>query len=157
MKSNYEDVKEFTEQSTGIICPTRPVRMDKSEVEFLVKMVLSEITELCQTVTDSHQQAIELLVSCIGTDPSKQPENKNDAHIIADQADAMVDAWYYMLNSAAKKGMNLSLIFDAVHQANMNKRDPVTGQFLRRADGKIIKPPGWEPVDVVKIIQSQLE
>ena len=31
-----------------------------------------------------------------------------------------------------------------VHAANMAKRDPATGEFKKRADGKIIKPEGWQ-------------
>jgi hypothetical protein len=64
--------------------------------------------------------------------------------VIAEQADALVDIYYYSLNCASKKGVNLSSIFGIVHAANMAKRDPATGQFLRRADGKIIKPEGWQ-------------
>jgi predicted HAD superfamily Cof-like phosphohydrolase len=155
--SNYESVKQFTQESTGIECPETPIPMNKQEVLFLTKMVLSELTELMQTVTDTHEDAINELKNCIGVDPSKQPENKDPVHIIAHQADAMVDAWYYMLNASAKKGINLSLVFDAVHQANMDKRDPSTGRFLRRTDGKIIKPHGWKEADIIGLIQSQIK
>ncbi len=60
------------------------------------------------------------------------------------QADALIDVYYYSLNAAAKKGINLSAIFKIVHAANMAKRDPATGKFLKRDDGKIIKPAGWK-------------
>ena len=54
-----------------------------------------------------------------------------------DVADALVDIWYYSLNAAAKKGV----MFDIVQAANMAMKDPVTDTFLKREDGKIIKPP----------------
>ena len=60
----------------------------------------------------------------------------------------MVDIYYYSLNAACKKGMNMSAVFDIVHEANMMKRDPTTGEFMKRADGKIIKPKGWKAPDV---------
>ena len=69
-------------------------------------------------------------------------------HQAAAQADALVDVYYYMQNAACKKGMNLSAIFNLVHGANMAKRDPTTGEFIKRADGKIIKPAGWKAPDV---------
>ncbi len=56
--------------------------------------------------------------------------------------------YYYSLNAAAKKGINLSAVFKLVHEANMRKRDPVSGVFLKREDGKIVKPEGWTPPDV---------
>ena len=59
---------------------------------------------------------------------------------IADQADALIDVYYYSQNAACKKGINLSSIFGMVHAANMAKRDPISGTFLKREDGKIIKP-----------------
>jgi predicted HAD superfamily Cof-like phosphohydrolase len=155
-QSNYEAVKEFTEGASGVKCPDKPSKMSKQEVEFLVKMVLSEMTELCQTVTTSHDEALKMMVSCLGADPSKQPEYKNDVEIIADQADAMVDSWYYMLNAASKKGINLSSVFDKVHQANMDKRDPNTGKFIRRPDGKVLKPNDWKPANIVEEIEHQL-
>ena len=75
---------------------------------------------------------------------------------IAEQGDAFVDMWYYSLNAACKKGINLSSIFNLVHNANMAKRDPATGQFLKRADGKIIKPQGWTAPDVGAEIRRQM-
>jgi len=82
-------------------------------------------------------------------DPNKTNE------LIAEQGDAFVDIWYYSLNCMAKKGVNLSRIFDLVHNANMNKRDPNTGRFEKRADGKIIKPKGWQPPNVTAEINKQ--
>ena len=55
------------------------------------------------------------------------------------------------------KGINLSSIVGRVHAANMAKRDPETGKFLKRADGKIIKPKGWTPPNVEAEIQRQLK
>ena len=150
--SNYEAVKEFTEGASGTPCPTNPQPMNKQQVQFLVRMVLSEIVELCQTVTDSYDEAEHMVYNCLGSDPSKQPEYKNDIDIIADQADAMVDAWYYMLNASCKNGIDLSKVFDEVHKANMNKRDPITNQFIRRADGKVLKPPGWKPANIRNVV-----
>lgn len=44
----------------------------------------------------------------------------------------------------------------AIHEANMKKVDPVTGQVVRREeDGKILKPKGWQPVDKVKVFKGE--
>ena len=37
----------------------------------------------------------------------------------------------------------------------MAKRDPETGNFIKRADGKIIKPKGWKPPNVEEEIVRQ--
>jgi predicted HAD superfamily Cof-like phosphohydrolase len=157
MQSNYQAVKEFTEGASGQPCPSTPSKMTKDEVKFLLKMVLSELAEFAQTVSSSHDEAIQMLIECIGTDPSKQKTYNSDTEIIADQADALVDSWYYMLNAACKKGMDLSAVFDIVHKSNMAKRDPKTGTFIKRSDGKIMKPHGWKPADIVEEINRQMD
>lgn len=156
MQSDADKVKEFTE-GAGFKCPDKPQLMSRSEVEFLVKMVLSEMEEMVDTVTKSREESIEFMRNCIGVDPSPHTtEGKSELELIADQADAAVDSWVYLLNGFCKKGVDLSKIFDIVHQANMAKRDPETGKFIRReSDGKILKPPGWKAPDILAEIKRQ--
>jgi predicted HAD superfamily Cof-like phosphohydrolase len=154
MQSNYDAVKQFTEESSNIKCPTVPRKMSKDEVFFLLKMVSSEMTELAQTVTDSYDEALDMVKNSLDVDPSNHPKPNTDVEVAAEQGDAMVDAWYYMLNAASKSGIDLSKIFDEVHDANMRKKDPVTGKFIRRNDGKILKPKGWTPSNIVKVVES---
>lgn len=142
-KSNYEDVVEFTEGSTRTLCPTVPQKMSKQEVTHLLKMILSECVELAETVTESVEEASELVRNSMGVDLHSHKKEMDELDIIAEQGDALVDIWYYSLNAASKKGINLSKIFDAVHVANMDKRDLETKQFIIREDGKVLKRPGW--------------
>lgn len=151
--TNSHKVKQFTEESMGVKCPEKPEKMSKDEVKFIIKMVMSEMTELAQTVSDSPVDAIDLVKDCLGCDVNYnyiKPEN-DDMEIIAQQNDSFVDAWYYMLNAACKKGVNLSRIFDSVHESNMNKKNK-DGTFHRRPDGKVIKPDDWKPADIKKEI-----
>ena len=64
------------------------------------------------------------------------------AQSITEQADALVDAIYYICDFAARHGINLDPLFDIVHGANMQK--VVNGKVIKREDGKILKPEGWE-------------
>ena len=159
-KSHTELVKEFTEQSLGITLPTKPSKMSKEEVRFIVRMVLSEMLELCATITPNVESAFEFFKECYwSVDRPKEfnPDSKSDTEIMAEQYDSFVDAWYYMLNTAVKKGVNLDFIFRVVHEANMAKRFP-DGTFHRRPeDGKIIKPEGWKEPDIVGEIKKQLD
>ena len=89
---------------------------------------------------------------------SQETQEDRDIHQCADQADALVDIYYYSQNAACKKGMNLSSVFNLVHAANMAKRDPSTGHFIRReSDGKILKPEGWKAPDVEAELLRQRE
>merc|ERR1719402_555208 len=122
--------------------------MTKDEVKFI---------ELFATVMDP-QEAKEVLADTVKKAESvDRIDPKDQNKVVAEQADALVDIWYYSLNAACKKGINLSAVFDIVQAANMAKKDPETGKFLKRADGKIIKPKGWQPPDVVAEMDRQRE
>lgn len=90
---------------------SKPILMSKGAVEFVRKMVNDELDEL------------------------------EESGSIVEQADALVDAIYYICDCAVKHGMDLDPLFDIVHQANMSK--VVDGKVIRRDDGKILKPEGW--------------
>lgn len=75
-----------------------------------------------------------------------------------EQADALVDAIYYLCDTAVRHGMNLDPLFEIVHRANMQK--VVDGRVLRREDGKILKPAGWrdpEPALRAEITRQEHE
>jgi len=156
--THTSQVREFTEESLGCKMPTTPSKMSKDEVKFIVRMVLSEMLELCTTVTSNVEEAHEFFGDCCLELDKPKPfdiSSKNDVEIMAEQYDAFVDAWYYMLNTAVKKGVDLDGIFKVVHKANMDKRF-ADGTFHRREDGKVLKPDGWKEPDIVGEIKRQL-
>lgn len=159
MSNHSELVKCFTEESTGIKCPTKPQEINKDMILFIIRMVMSELDELAATVATSQEDKTEIMKTALDTiDKCKMVRGDfaSDKSIIAAQGDAMVDMWYYMLNVACKNGINLCSIFDVVHAANMAKKDPTTGKFIRReSDGKILKPVGWLPPDIDGEIERQ--
>ena len=157
--SNAAAVREFT-GGAGQPTPERPCAMNEDEVRFITKMILDETMELLATMYPPSvaKQTMKKFIDDSKDLPQESYKDTEAFQIIADQADALVDIYYYSLNAACKKGINLSAIFGIVHQANMNKRDPATGKFIKReSDGKIIKPAGWTPPDVEGEIQRQLK
>lgn len=155
MQSNAQDVREFTE-AAGTVCPDQPVVMSKADAVFLVRMIISELDELLCTVTSGPEERDQLLQRALDTrDKCKQFEYPTEDERIGAQFDALVDAWYYSLNVSSRHGVNMSSIFNVVHEANMAKRDPITKTFLKREDGKIIKPAGWKSPDITAEIQRQ--
>ena len=49
-------------------------------------------------------------------------------------------------------GIDLDAVLDEVHASNMTKLDE-NGRPLRRADGKVLKGPGYRPPDVAAILR----
>ena len=64
--------------------------------------------------------------------------------------DGIVDSIYVLIGSAITFGVNLDPIWDAVQRANMAK---LGGPI--RADGKVMKPPGWQAPDVAALLRLQ--
>lgn len=67
---------------------------------------------------------------------------------IVETADAMVDLIYVIVGAAIEFGIPLAEVWDEVQRANMAKQGGPT-----RADGKKLKPAGWTPPDVARIIE----
>ena len=157
MSNLSEKTLEFT-LAAGQNVPEKPERMDKEEVYFLTKMIIDELLEFCATVDKSDRVKLNMIKMITEAKSVSLPFPAMNTHeIIAEQADALVDIMYYSGNAAAKKGVNLNSVLDVVHQANMNKKDPESGRFMKRPDGKIIKPDGWNPPDITAEIERQFE
>lgn len=65
-------------------------------------------------------------------------------------AQELADLVYVTLGAAARLGIDLGPVFDEVHRANLAKAGGP-----RRADGKLLKPPGWTPPDIQAVLQKQ--
>lgn len=92
--------------------PNFPLPMNDNAKDFIREMVNDELDELDVAVT------------------------------LDEEADALLDAIYYLCSHAVNHGHNLDKLFSIVHSANMSKI--VGGQVIRRkSDGKVIKPDGW--------------
>lgn len=153
-QSDYEKVRDFTLQA-GQMCASEPTPMTRYEVVFLLRMCLSELQELALTVTDSVDESVQLLYDSLKTiDKSQHVKLDNPDELIAAQADSIVDLWYYGLNAFSKKSVDLSAIFNVVHESNMDKRDLVTKKFMKREDGKILKREGWMPPDIGAVVSD---
>jgi len=154
MSSDYEKVVEFTKAAEQDITPV-PTSFNKDETHFLVKMMLDEIMELMATVDEPHEAKYQMIKMI--TESKDLPKEKGEEYeIIASQVDALVDCLYYSLNGCAKKNIDFSSVFDVVHESNMSKRDIESGKFLKREDGKIIKPLGYKEANIKEEILRQI-
>ena len=153
-KSYAEMVDEFTIASGAK--NTEITEMSKEQVKFIAKMTIDELLELMITVFDA-KESKAVLHEIIDEAKELKYKELDKVDRIAEQADAVVDMIYYLLNATSKNNINVDPIFVGVHDKNMEKRDPKTGLFIKRDDGKILKPEGWTPYNVSDEIKKQLE
>jgi predicted HAD superfamily Cof-like phosphohydrolase len=64
--------------------------------------------------------------------------------------DSTLDLVYVLLGALVAMGVDARPIWDAIQTANMAKEGGPT-----RPDGKVLKPEGWEPPPIVKILAAQ--
>lgn len=79
----------------------------------------------------------------------EQAEHNNDLNNLAVE---LADIIYIACGTAVSYGIPLDEVFNAIHQANMNKL--VDGKVIRREDGKIKKPDSWQPADIAGILKN---
>lgn len=117
-------VKKFSDAYNLEDNPNTPKLLEPDAIQFISNMVNDELEEL--------EEAVD----------------------IYDQADALVDAIYYICDTAVRHGINLDPLFAIVHNANMQK--VVNGKVIRReSDGKVMKPEGWK--DPSEKIQQEVD
>lgn len=63
-----------------------------------------------------------------------------------------VDVLNVLIGLLLSQGLPLEEMFAAIHAANLAKC--VDGKVVRRADGKILKPAGWQPADKEGVIRQ---
>jgi predicted HAD superfamily Cof-like phosphohydrolase len=68
--------------------------------------------------------------------------------------DAICDTIWTLIGYAHAKGYPIETAWDAVALSNLRKIDLRTGKVNRRADGKVLKPEGWKPPDISRILDD---
>lgn len=74
----------------------------------------------------------------------------NNTKDIAEITDGILDSIYVLLGTLIVFGVEAQPIWDEIQKSNMKKRG---GGY--REDGKVLKPKGWTPPDIQKLIQIQ--
>ena len=77
--------------------------------------------------------------------------------IIAEIFDGCIDLIVVTIGFMHSMGMPSEAGWREVMQSNLSKIDPETGFVKRREDGKVLKPAGYKPPDLLSLIKSNLK
>ncbi|WP_086846998.1 MazG nucleotide pyrophosphohydrolase domain-containing protein [Amycolatopsis kentuckyensis] len=72
---------------------------------------------------------------------------------LEDVAKELADLVYVAYGTAVSLGIDLDEAIRRVHRSNMTKLGP-DGEVLRRDDGKILKPPTYQPPDMTGVVHA---
>lgn len=75
----------------------------------------------------------------------------NWLHDCAQVVDGIVDLIYVLVGTASAMGVDLQPVWEEVHRSNMAKKDGPIAE-----DGKRLKPAGWTPPAVERVIREQV-
>lgn len=145
----WDGVRQFTHESA--FGDFSPVIFNEVQRTFIVRMVLSEIEELCDTVSLDAEESRAMIIEAIHNEESPPDRFYHPMSFL-----------YYIVHlchvaSKLIECVSFEEIFSLVQEANMAKRDPVSGTFTHREDGKVLKPVGWTPPDIVGYVQQSME
>lgn len=74
--------------------------------------------------------------------------------LAAELADGAIDTIYVCLGLLHSMGIDPQAAWAEVQRSNMAKIDPATGEVRKRADGKTLKPDGWIPPDMERVVRE---
>jgi predicted HAD superfamily Cof-like phosphohydrolase len=79
-----------------------------------------------------------------------QSKNTANPADVTEWVHELTDLLYVTYGAILACGVDADAVFAEVHRANLSKAGGP-----RRSDGKILKPPGWQPADVKGVIEKQ--
>jgi predicted HAD superfamily Cof-like phosphohydrolase len=77
--------------------------------------------------------------------------NKSDD---VETIDACFDMIWVIVGYMLSRGWDLDRIWDEGALSNLKKIDKETGKVLKREDGKVMKPEGWQPPNFSKFVKG---
>ena len=111
---------------------------DPKKISLYLDLVREEIGELEEAMSEFHAA-----------------ENADDElQAKADALDAICDSIWVLVGLARVMDLPVDWGWDAVAISNHRKVDPELGTIMRDESGKIMKPPGWKPPDMLRIIRE---
>ncbi|MFK7805100.1 MAG: hypothetical protein AB8G95_25935 [Anaerolineae bacterium] len=127
MTTNAQKIKDF-HVTMGGVAPDTPTMPDKTLLDLRKTLIREEYNEV-------NEQFDKLI----------NGESDDMTNLIHE----LTDLLYVAYGAIWACGVDPDPVFEEVHNANMRKLDGP-----RRADGKVLKPEGWQPADVRKVIDS---
>ena len=127
-------------------------RTPNLQLEDYIYLGKNLIHEEYKEVMIEYDRILEVELHWIGEEEKNTLRHQFMQNLCAELADLI----YVICQAANMHGLPLTQFYEAIHAANMTKVDPLTGKVLKREDGKILKPDGWQPPPLTDIYDKAL-
>ena len=105
-----------------------------------------------QTTTEDNKDQAHLYMKLI----EEEYKELMDAEAVSDDTeilDACFDLIWVTVGYMLSRGWDANKAWDEGALSNLKKIDRATGKVIKRADGKVLKPEGWQPPDFSKFVK----
>ena len=135
--TNAEKIVEF-HAAVGAPVPEKPVVPPLEILQLRQKLLQEEFEEATEALGE--------LTAVLQSDKPVQPAD------VTEWVHELADLLYVTYGAILACGVDPDPVFAEVHRANLSKAGGPT-----REDGKVLKPPGWQPADVRGVIEKLVE
>ena len=102
-----------------------------------------------QTLNTNKEEQAQLYHRLINEEYNEFIKARNEKDEV-ETLDACFDMMWVVIGYMLSKGYDVEGAWDAGARSNLAKIDDVTGKVIKRADGKVLKPEGWQKPDFSK-------
>ncbi len=147
MRHEQEQVRKFMTKAQQK-CPPAPKVPRRKVRELRIKLIAEELMELCEA--SNVNLSLDTCADVCAVDANEcMPRNK--LKTLEGVYDAVIDLLVVVIGTGIAYGLELNDGWEEVHKTNMAKFGP---GGRRRADGKWLKPPNWQPPKLREIIEA---
>ncbi|MBT8399749.1 MAG: hypothetical protein KJO98_04675 [Rhodothermia bacterium] len=147
---HYKRVREFM-QKVGQTIPEEPEIPDAHTRTLRAKLILEEALETIEALgvhVAAGRGDVEVQLTSDGTELTFEATKEVDLEGVVD---GCADISVVTVGTLISFGIDDEPVLEEVDAANLRKFEP--GSYMRE-DGKWIKPPDWQPPDIVGVIDS---
>ena len=137
MTTNAQRLREFHRQ-IGLSLPDRPA------------VPTPQLLALRRTLID--EEVAEVRAEFAALAPRLDAGETLDASALSGLVHELADLLYVTYGALDTLGVDADAIFAELHRANLSK-----ASGPRRADGKQLRPQGWQPADIVGVLARQMQ
>ena len=108
----------------------------------------------CGQTSDRHNPDQFRMYCDLVREETKELKQALAAEDTVAQLDALIDILVVAAGAIHSLGVDAEGAWKEVMRSNFAKVDPRTGKVTRREDGKVLKPPGWEPPRLKQFVRQ---
>lgn len=101
-----------------------------------------------QTVVGCNNEQAEMYRNLI----TEEYNELQEAPSSLEELDALIDTMVVIIGYGLSRGYDMEGAWNEVMKTNFFKINPTTGKVTKREDGKVLKPDGWVPPDLVPFV-----